>query len=129
MCAEKTRRLEASRDDDFSPRVRNSGGNWRASPFWRFLVGRVTFSARQLPSSCHPPSSATNGGEQKCHSNFWILDPEYSHSWIPHSKGDDDPCSFPRRLHSPQSARPRPSPSLACRVALMDLTAEKHYSP
>ena len=63
------------------------------------------------------------------HSNFRILQMKYSHSWIPHSKGDDDPCSFPRRLHSPQSARPRPSPSLNSRVALVDLTAEKHYTP
>lgn len=36
-----------------------------------------------------------------CHSDFWILDPKYSHSWIPHSKGDDDPVQFPAeiRLH------------------------------
>ena len=32
------------------------------------------------------------------HSNFWILDPKYSHSWIPHSKGHDDPVQFPAEI-------------------------------
>lgn len=58
-------------------------------------------------------------------SGFWIQN--IPTPGFPTPKGMTTPCSFPRRLHSPQSARPRPSPSLACRVALMDLTAEKHY--
>ena len=69
------------------------------------------------------------GVEGIYHSNFWNLQQQYSHSRSPHSKGDDDPVQFPAGIRLHRQARPRPSPSLACRVALMDLTAEKHYTP
>ena len=84
-------------------------------------------SSTRLPSAIQGHQMA--GVEGIYHSNFWNLQQQYSHSRSPHSKGDDDPVQFPAGIRLHRQARPRPSPSLACRVALMDLTAEKHYTP
>lgn len=100
MCAEKTRRLEVSRDDDFSPRVQLSGRKITNVPFWRSDVGRVTFSARQLPSSCHP-RPVQQRVASRCAtpiSGFWI--PNTPTPGFPTPKGMTTPCSFPRRFAS-----------------------------
>ena len=53
MCAEKTRRLEVSRDEGFSPRVQNSGGKLASLPVLALPRRPRHFFGPSVARSCH----------------------------------------------------------------------------
>lgn len=61
------------------------------------------------------------GVEDIFHSNFWNLQQQYSHSWISHSKGDDDPVQFPAEIRLHRRGLSEAAQNSVCKVALMDL--------
>lgn len=91
----------------FRPGCETPGGNWRASPFWRSGVGRVTFSGRHLLDFAICLPCHRKVVEDIFHSNFRILQMKCSHSGIPRSKGDGDRLQHragrPRKLAPPNA--------------------------
>lgn len=77
-----------------------------------------------MPSVCQRHQMVV---EDIFHSNFRILQRKYSHSWIPHSKGDDDPVQFPAEIRLHRRGLSEAAQNSVCSTALVDLTAEKHY--
>ena len=91
----------------FRPQSQNEGENNKAPCFdaWASaasLFRPVIYSTSPSVCQCHRKVV-----EDIFHSNFRILQMKCSHSWIPHSKGDDDPVQFPAGI------RTRPERALA----------------